>query len=475
MRRETVNVDQLQLWEKNPRIDEAESQMRSMKLIYDSGNEASLPKSRRQLMKLAESIAFNGYQNEVEPILTMESNNNQYIVMDANRRLTAIRLLTNPDQYKDILDPSDLKRLKKISTDPKSHIPERLEIVVFSSSEDAELREILERKHGGPLDGVGTVPWSPIAKSRFFGRHEFADKLEIPFQMQFGETLSSYLGGSQAITSTRRIFSSRPVQEYLDIKNPNKPTQEELDKVKYLADETMEYCAFHQIPLSRLNKHEIAEGLIQPLISKGRADSNSPDITVQRTFREKLHTIGINMERQLGSRYNKFEWIVDDPNFIDVNFMLASLHKYGELTGDDEDRKLKTYLLSPAIRSIYELALLGVSVSEEEIVLPEPVSKRHDLNVNYMHSLFKNNQFKHYLSEHKKLFSNYFDANSVINCTDFKKAVTESQLSAHKSARSLDIDQVKAAFNTAVLFALLCEHYVNYLRTGAAPNNKQIV
>lgn len=112
MRRETVNVSQLKLSQENPRVGETDSQINSMELIYNSSNEQPQRKSRRQLIKLAESIALNGYQNEVEPIITTESVDNTFVVMDANRRLTAIRLLTAPDKYKDILSASDLSHLK---------------------------------------------------------------------------------------------------------------------------------------------------------------------------------------------------------------------------------------------------------------------------------------------------------------------------------------------------------------------------
>lgn len=471
MRRETVNVSQLKLSQENPRVGETDSQINSMELIYNSSNEQPQRKSRRQLIKLAESIALNGYQNEVEPIITTESVDNTFVVMDANRRLTAIRLLTAPDKYKDILSASDLSHLKKLAADPEAQIPTQLEIVVFGSDEDAELHEILERKHGGPLDGVGTVPWSPVAKSRFFGREEFPDKLEEPFEHQFGQSLSSYLGGSQSVTSTRRIFNFKAVRNYLDIKNPDKPTQEELDKVKSVADETIKYCDSNQIPLSRLNKHEVTEGIINPLINRGSAVTTDPDKSAKRIFLQKMYAESIKTERQLGSRYNRPQWIVPDPNFRDLNCLLAGLMDNGELIGEDGRRKLKTYLLSPAIRSIYELAFLGVNTSGVNISLPQPISTHHDLNVEYMYSLFINNYFKQYLSEREILFTTFQEANSVIDTTDFKTAVSQSQLSAHKSARNLDIDQVKLAFNTAVLFALLCEHYVAFLKSSNSPSS----
>lgn len=197
MEQKRVDVDRLLLWQKNPRVEESNSQMEEVDNIYNFGNPSSQKTSKRQLMKLVESIAENGYQNDVEPILVVRDGEN-YVVQDANRRLTSIKLLRDPDKYKDILDAKDYRRLKELSEQYSANVPDRLDVVVFGDDEDETLRDILSRKHNGPLDGTGTLPWSTEAKSRFFDKKKsLSDRLEAPFEEQFGQSLTSYLGGSR--------------------------------------------------------------------------------------------------------------------------------------------------------------------------------------------------------------------------------------------------------------------------------------
>ncbi len=67
MQREVVSVDKLLLWQENPRVKAADSQMKELDNIYNFSNTSSQKTSKRQLMKLVESIAENGYQNDRPP------------------------------------------------------------------------------------------------------------------------------------------------------------------------------------------------------------------------------------------------------------------------------------------------------------------------------------------------------------------------------------------------------------------------
>lgn len=102
MQREVVSVDRLLLWQENPRVKAADSQMKELDNIYNFSNASSQKTSKRQLMKLVESIAENGYQNDVEPIL-VKREGDRFVVQDANRRLSSIKLLLDPDKYREIL------------------------------------------------------------------------------------------------------------------------------------------------------------------------------------------------------------------------------------------------------------------------------------------------------------------------------------------------------------------------------------
>lgn len=339
MERINVDVSDLCLWETNPRVEPSIDQMDELNKIYNFSAQ-SQSTSKRQLMNLASSIAENGYQNDVEPILATRAGD-KYVIHDANRRLSAIKLLQNPDCYRELLDDRDYKRLKNLVAEYPQNIPSSLDIVVFGDDEQDKLREILNRKHNGPQDGAGTIPWSTEAKARFSGRQTFSDKLETPFQNQFGESLTSYLGGSNATTSTRRVFNSAPVKEYLDIKNPDKITPEQLDKVKELADEIKGYCQENGILISRLKKDAIKQDIIIPLQEKGQGTVRSPRLATKRLNHDFARKFATNRDRHLGAMYNNPEWMTDAPEFEDTNFMLSALNAYGVLEDDSTKRWAK--------------------------------------------------------------------------------------------------------------------------------------
>lgn len=463
MVRRRVKVDDLLLWEQNPRVEYAENQLDEINNIYNSSNINSQSTSNRQLMNLAKSIAEDGYQNEAEPILTIEKDG-KYIVRDGNRRITCVKMLRNPQQYKAILDDADLTRLQDLAHRHKSNIPDTLEVLVFQENEEAKLKNIIRRKHDGPQDGAGTLPWPSVAKGRFYNKKDFTGKLEEQFEEQFGQSLTSYIGGSNAVTSTRRVFNSSPAKKYLAIENIDNPTGEELDRVKALADETKAYIQETGAQLSRLKISEIRESIIDPLSTKNQTKPSWNTISKNKAAKFK----GNQAKKfgQLGGRYNFPTNIdYDNPDNEHLNFLLTALADFGQLKGVYSDRMEKAYLLAPAIRVFYELALLMISKAKlNGINLPNSdVSKELKENVNYMHEEFKNDKhFLTYLSNSRTLFDTYQEANSVINGTNFAQSASNSNLSSHKGSKDYDLDVIIHLFNDGVLFALLSEQYVKY-------------
>ena len=462
MERKLVNLAALRLWENNPRVEPSIDQMDELDKIYNFSSTQSESTSKRQLMNLASSIAENGYQNAIEPILVTQEGSS-YVVHDANRRLSAIKLLRNPDDYREILDDRDYRKLKKLAKEYSENIPNSLEVIVFGDNEHDKLKEILNRKHNGPQDGAGTIPWSPDAKARFSGRQTLSDKLEAPFESQFGESLTSYLGGSNATTSTRRVFNSSPVKEYLSINDPDNITPDELDKVKELADEIKGYCQEKGILISRLKKDDIKQDIIVPLQEKTQGTVRSTKLAAKRLNHDFANRFATNRDRHLGAKYNRPEWMTEEVEFEEVNFLLSALNAYGVLEDDSIKRWAKAFLIAPAVRVIYELSLLSLDKSCVEVVLPNSsVSVQHKKNVSYVHELFKDHNFQRYLSDGRIIFDTFQEAHSVIGKTDFGESVDYSELASHKTMKDLDIDTILRLSNEAVLFAMLCQQYVQF-------------
>lgn len=110
---------------------------------------------------------------------------------------------------------------------------------------------------------------------------------------------------------------------------------------------------------------------------------------------------------------------------------------------------------------------LALDKSCNEIHLPNTgVSAKHKENVSYVHSLFKNNKFQDYLQAGRIVFDTYQEAHNVIENTDFGESVEYSSLGSHKSMKDYDIDTIMRLSNDAVLFAMLCQQYVQFKKQG---------
>lgn len=146
MKRVTVSLSQIRLWQKNPRIEPSSNQKAALEAIYNSGGgEQAGKRSRRQLINLAESICENGFQTEIDPVIAVESQG-FYTVHDGNRRLSALLLLKFTEEY-GFLEKADKKRLKRLKEDLTSPLPDEVELIVYGSSiEDQEaMREVISQ------------------------------------------------------------------------------------------------------------------------------------------------------------------------------------------------------------------------------------------------------------------------------------------------------------------------------------------
>ena len=473
MKRLKADLSLIRLWEQNPRIEETSSQTEALKAIYESGSgEQSEANSRRQLLNLAESISEKGFQTEVDPLIAVE-HEGIYIVQDGNRRLSALLLLRDPESY-DFLKSHDLKRLKNMRKNSTVQLPSKVEMVVFSPDEDSQMREVISRKHNGQLDGVGVVQWGTKAKQRFTNTQEFSDCLESPFEAQHGETLSSYLGGADAVTTTHRLFGLKVARNYLDIKD-GKVTPEVIDRAKQLADVLKSSVSETGTPLSRLNAPDVRrliENIKQdkstgsapntsPIESTTKSETSSIEIFRKMMATSKKQGPGIlGMEFVTGTSFRP-----EIKEFWLVNRMIYALTTFGQLVGDEEQRKLKMLILCPAIRVFFELSLKGMKDSlPTQLKCLDSLGKNHKRNVQAVAEMLTNDdKFINYLVSAIP-YDGYNQAKTVITARKFADSADESNLTSHSADQMLGTHHTESLFNDAVLFASLCQHYVHYVR-----------
>lgn len=141
----------------NPRFEMVGNQREAIKtMIEDQGD---------KLLKLAADIANKGLNPGDQIFVTKhEKLANQYNVLEGNRRVTALKLLENPDLIPET-NKSLLGKFKKLSEQYSNGSTQKIPCVVFDDEKEAE--HWIELKHTGQNDGVGTVGWDAQQKARF--------------------------------------------------------------------------------------------------------------------------------------------------------------------------------------------------------------------------------------------------------------------------------------------------------------------
>lgn len=471
MERIVVNVEQLLLWNSNPRTQKTATQEDELRNIYSNqSGTTSAERSKSQLMKLAESIAENGYQSEVNIMFVMQEKGNatpqKYVVHDGNRRLSAIKLLTSVEQYKEILDPRDYEKIKGLTNQYQNNIPTKMEVLLFADSEEDKLKDIIQRVHGGAMDGAGTISWSPEAQARFFEKETLTDKLEKPFQKEYGNTLTAYISGGKPVTSTRRLFSFKCINEYIAVKDPDNPTKEELGRVKEIADSAKRYVDVNDELLSRLTAKKAKKCILDPIIRNNASKTSSINSNFKMTPKMKQDLR--DCKNSPGFKYvSHVDWFdFDEETFQNVNYMICALAKYGDLPVGNEQRMLKSFLIAPSVRVIFELTLEAAANCDVPLELePGGVSTNHQTNVSKLEKLFTQNHFITYLCNKNIISSSFKELKTILQSQDFSQTVHRSQLTSHKSMKYSINENLINMFDDAMLFVILTEQLALFYKT----------
>lgn len=149
-----IRITDLLLNPSNPRFNPVQHQKETiLSMIEDQ---------QGKLVALAEHILENGL-NPTDIILVCP-NQNQWLVLEGNRRVTALKLVNEPD-----LVPTQFGKLKrdfqKLNAILDNSILENIPCVVIEDR--ATANEWIRLKHTGENDGAGTVRWDGQQTSRF--------------------------------------------------------------------------------------------------------------------------------------------------------------------------------------------------------------------------------------------------------------------------------------------------------------------
>lgn len=148
----TLPLSKLLLDELNPRHRGVTTQDAAMAEI--------LRRAPFKMLNLTRSIAASGLSPIERPVVMKSDDGKKYIMLEGNRRLAALRLLAKPKQCPDAALRPKFESISELA----AHRPKTVRCYEVASREEA--RPLLDRRHGGEMDGEGVVRWSAMQRTR---------------------------------------------------------------------------------------------------------------------------------------------------------------------------------------------------------------------------------------------------------------------------------------------------------------------
>lgn len=160
-----ATIDELQLDLLNPRFDGLANQRDALeKIVRSQGG---------KLVNLAEDIVANGMSPAHRMLVAKAPGRGAsgYVVLDGNRRLAALRVLSNPSVLDGMTGVGDLtaKKLRNLAKEFDANEVQPLDVYVCKN--EAEARHWIEAIHTGENEGRGVVGWDGIATARYRGKN----------------------------------------------------------------------------------------------------------------------------------------------------------------------------------------------------------------------------------------------------------------------------------------------------------------
>lgn len=223
-----IELAKLRLDLRNPRLpEEPDSQREAFEQMADV--------QESKLLALCKHIARYGL-SPAQRFIVIPDDDNQFIVLDANRRLTALRALEQPDLVQGQLSEAEMKQLRQLADayEPPDDVP----CVVFAKREDADIW--IELLHEGESDGAGLVAWSAQQKARHRARSGTkAVSLQVlEFVRNEGtlspQTVKRYDRGTYPVSTLERALTTPHVRQKLGIELEDGQVQTKYPKSEVL-------------------------------------------------------------------------------------------------------------------------------------------------------------------------------------------------------------------------------------------------
>lgn len=154
---QSISIIKLHVNPENPRFNFVNSHKEALDVM--------ISREKGKLYNLAEHIVKFGLNPSEKIIVVKSAESNTYTVLEGNRRITALKILYQPDLIEGDEFKTLKKKFKKLSESSISNIPIKVPCVVFDNAKDAEIW--IGIKHKGEQDGVGLNKWDATQIGRF--------------------------------------------------------------------------------------------------------------------------------------------------------------------------------------------------------------------------------------------------------------------------------------------------------------------
>jgi len=184
----------------------------------------------RKLLALASHIREHGLDlGDLPIVIGHPEGQGKYVVLDGNRRLTAVRALENPEILVDAVEKKILTGIRRLSRDYQAQPIESVMCVAMKSREEAH--PWIELRNTSQLEGAAGVRWQPDEIARFRARTEGLpiDSQAMNFLERRGD-ISFEVRHRIPMTSYRRLLQTPEIRAKLGI-------EFEDGKLQILADE----------------------------------------------------------------------------------------------------------------------------------------------------------------------------------------------------------------------------------------------
>lgn len=217
-----LTIEQLLLDSSNPRIGKAANQREALQKVLDD--------QKDKLAELAESVLSEG-MSPIDRLLVLreKQGGEQFITLEGNRRVAALRILLNPAVLSSLTVKETLKkRFERLSNGFDRHTIEP--IACFEVETREEGTQWIYLRHTGENEGRGVVNWSGLAAARFRGSDPALQALEfVKSHGNLQDHEKHMLEDSFPITTLDRLLSTKEVRDLIGVEVKDRKLRTKLD------------------------------------------------------------------------------------------------------------------------------------------------------------------------------------------------------------------------------------------------------